>query len=82
MDGKDVDFVDKVRTRLGDPVENNFDMQARAQKQQALNKAAETGNLTKDQARGMSAEEKAAFEKANKERAELKAKNKAAQRRL
>lgn len=77
VDGKDVDFVDKVRTRLGDPVENNFDMHARAQKQQALNQAAESGSLTKDQARGMSAEEKAAFEKANKERAELKAKGKA-----
>jgi len=77
VDGKDMDWVDKVRTRLGDPVENNFDMQARAQKQAALNKAAETGELSKDQARGMSSEEKAAFEKANKDRAELKAKNKA-----
>lgn len=75
--GKDIDYVDKVRTRLGDPVENNFDMQAQAKKRQALNQAAESGNLSKDQARGMSAEEKAAFEKANHERADLKAKNKA-----
>jgi tetratricopeptide (TPR) repeat protein len=77
VDGKDVDFVDKVRTRLGDPVDNSFDLHARAQKQQALNKAAETGNLSKDQARSMTPEEKAAFEKANKERTELKAKGKA-----
>jgi tetratricopeptide (TPR) repeat protein len=77
VDGKDVDFVDKVKTRLGDPIENNFDMHAQAQKQQALNQAAETGNLSKDQARGMSPEEKAAFEKANKERTEMKAKGKA-----
>ena len=77
VDGKDVDFVDKVRTRPGDPVETSFDLHARAQKQQALNKAAETGTLSKDQARGMTPEEKAAFEKANKERAELKAKGKA-----
>ncbi|MGC9948182.1 MAG: tetratricopeptide repeat protein [Bryobacteraceae bacterium] len=77
IDGKDVDFVDKVRTRLGDPVANNFDMHAAADKRKALNQAADTGNLSKDQARGMSAEEKAAFDKATKERAELKAKGKA-----
>jgi|HubBroStandDraft_1064217.scaffolds.fasta_scaffold03270_3 tetratricopeptide (TPR) repeat protein len=77
VDGKDVDWVDKVRTRLGDPVENSFDLQAQAKKNQALSKAAETGTLSKDQARGMTAEEKAAFEKANKERAEMKAKGKA-----
>jgi tetratricopeptide (TPR) repeat protein len=77
VDGKDVDFVDKVRTQLGDPKEIPFDMHASAQKQQALNQAAETGTLSKDQAKGMSAEEKAAFEKANKERAEMKAKGKA-----
>jgi tetratricopeptide (TPR) repeat protein len=76
VDGKDIDYVDKVHTRLGDPTVNNFDMQAMAKKRQALNQAAETGNLSKDQARGMSPEEKAAFEKANKERTELKAKSK------
>ena len=77
VDGKDIDFVDKVKTRLGDPVETSFDEHAAAQKQQALNKAAETGTLSKDQARGMTPEEKAAFEKANKERADMKAKGKA-----
>ena len=50
VDGKDVDFVDKVRTQLGDPKEIPFDMHASAQKQQALNQAAETGTLSKDQA--------------------------------
>ncbi|MGA2741017.1 MAG: tetratricopeptide repeat protein [Bryobacteraceae bacterium] len=77
VDGKDVDFVDKVRTALGDPKEIAFDEHALAQRMQALNKAADTGNLSKDQARSMTPEEKAAFEKANKERAELKAKGKA-----
>jgi len=77
VDGKDVDYVDKVQTHPGEPQENNFDMQATAKRRQALNKAAETGSLSKDQARGMSPEEKAAFEKANKERAEMKAKGKA-----
>ena len=77
VDGKDVDYVNNVRTKLGDPTANNFDMQATAQKQHALSQAAETGNLSKDQSRGMTADEKAAFEKATKERAELKAKGKA-----
>jgi len=77
VDGKDVDYVNGVRTRLGDPTENNFDMQAQAKKSKALSKAAENGTLSKDQARGMTAEEKAAFEKSNKERAELASKNKA-----
>jgi tetratricopeptide (TPR) repeat protein len=77
VDGKDVDHVDKVRTQMGDPVVNNFDLQANAKRQQALNQAAASGTLSKDQARGMSAEEKAAFEKSNKEREKVMAKNKA-----
>ncbi|HTQ54415.1 MAG TPA: tetratricopeptide repeat protein [Bryobacteraceae bacterium] len=77
VDGKDVDFINGVRSQLGDPVVNNFDMQAQAKKQQALSQAAANGTLSKEQAHGMSAEEKAAFEKANKENAELKAKNRA-----
>jgi len=77
VDGKDVDFINGVHTRLGDPTVNNFDMHANAQRQQALSKAAETGTLSKDQARSMSAEEKAALDKATKERAELHAKSKA-----
>lgn len=76
VDGKDIDFVDKVQTHPGDPMVNNFDMQATAKKRQMLNQAAQSGTLSKDQARSMTPEEKAAFEKANKERAEMKAKNK------
>ena len=77
VDGKDVDTVDNVRTTLGDPIPINFDMHAAMQRQQALQKAAETGELTKDQARGMTAEQKAALEKQTKERAAQLAKNKA-----
>ncbi len=78
VNGKDVEgaSVDKVHSKLGDPTVNDFDLQALASRKKALNQAADTGNLSKDQARGMTAEEKAAFEKANKDRAELKAKNK------
>ena len=68
VDGKDVDSVDNVRTTLGESVVNNFSMQETKQRQQSLAKAAETGTLTKDQERGMSAEQKAALEKAAKER--------------
>jgi tetratricopeptide (TPR) repeat protein len=77
VDGKDVDSVDNVRTTLGDPIPINFDMHAAAQRRQALQTAAESGQLTKDQARGMSAEERAALEKQTKERAQQLAKNKA-----
>jgi len=77
VDGKDVDYVDKVQTHPGDPMVNNFDMQAIAKKRQMLNQAAQSGSLSKEQARGMTPEEKAAFDKANKERAEMRAKNKA-----
>ncbi len=76
VDGKDADFIDKVRTTLGDPVVNNFDLHANAQKQQALAQAAETGTLTKDQERGLTPEQKAALEKQTKERAAQLAKNK------
>ncbi|MBZ5592727.1 MAG: carboxypeptidase regulatory-like domain-containing protein [Acidobacteriia bacterium] len=77
VDGKDVDSVDNVRTTLGESVVNNFSMQETKQRQQSLAKAAETGTLTKDQERGMSAEQKAALEKAAKEREQALSKNKA-----
>jgi tetratricopeptide (TPR) repeat protein len=77
VDGKDKDFVKGVRTRLGDPTPVNFDLQRKAQKSQALAKAAESGTLTKEQAREMSPEEKAAMEKQLKERSAAMAKNKA-----
>ena len=77
IDGKDVDFMDKVRTTLGDPVPINFDEHANAQKQKAMTQAAESGTLTKEQERGMSAEQKAALEKQTKERAAQLSKNKA-----
>lgn len=76
IDGKTMDMVRGVRTTLGDPVEINFDLHAQAQKQAALQKAAETGQLTQEQARDMSAEQKAAIEKQMKERAAALAKNK------
>jgi tetratricopeptide (TPR) repeat protein len=77
VDGKDVDSIDNVRTTLGESVVNNFSMKETKQRQQSLAQAAATGTLTKDQERGMSAEQKAALEKAAKEREQALAKNKA-----
>jgi len=77
VDGKDVDSVDNVRTTLGDSTVINFDLKANKQKQQSLAQAAESGTLTKEQTREMSAEQKAQLEKAAKEREQSLAKNKA-----
>jgi tetratricopeptide (TPR) repeat protein len=76
VNGKDVDKVDNVRTRLGEPSVVNFDLQAMKAKQAAMQKAAEAGTLTQEQARDMSPEQKAQIEKAMKERQAQLAKNK------
>jgi tetratricopeptide (TPR) repeat protein len=77
VDGKDVDRVNGVRTKLGDETVNNFNMQETKARQSSLQKAADSGQLTKEQERGMSAEQKAALEKQTKERSAAMQKNKA-----
>jgi tetratricopeptide (TPR) repeat protein len=77
VNGQDVDRQNGVRTSLGDPKTVNFDLQQTKARKDALTKAAETGQLTKEQEKQMSPEEKAALEKATKERAAAMAKNKA-----
>ena len=74
--GKDVDRVDNVRTRLGDPTVVNFDLQRLAKRREGLQRAAETGTLTAEQTREMSSEQRAAMERATKERQQQLAKNK------
>jgi len=74
--GELVDQVKGVRTRLGDPTPVNFDLFERASRQAAVQKAAETGTITAEVARDMSPEQKAALEKAMKERSASMAKNK------
>lgn len=80
VDGKAADSVKNVRTRPGDPIPVNFDLKdsaaAQAQKQAEMAKALETGQLTKEQERGLSPEQKAAMEKQIKEQAEKMKKNK------
>jgi len=76
LNGQVRDTADNVKTGLGDPRVIDFDLQAQQQKQQALQQAAETGQLTEEQARDMSPEQKAAIEKQMKERAAQLSKNK------
>jgi tetratricopeptide (TPR) repeat protein len=77
VDGQTKDSMDNVKTRLGDPTPINFDLKASAETTAALNKAAETGTLTKEQERSMSKADKDALEKRAKENAAAMAKNKA-----
>ncbi len=77
VDGKEMDRVENVRTRLGDPTEINFDLQRVKQRREALQRAAESGQLTQEQLREMTPEQRAAFERAAKERAAQLARNKA-----
>src|ERR1035438_1894485 len=64
IDGKEMDGVNGVRTKLGDPTPVNFDLQKIAQSRAANNAkmnaaAAGTGpGLSKEQERGMSKEDK------------------------
>jgi tetratricopeptide (TPR) repeat protein len=76
VDGHEMDSVDNVRTSLGDPKDISFDLQEVAKRHQEMQHAAESGTLTKEQERSMSAEQKAAIEKSMKERQAALAKNK------
>ena len=82
VDGKERDSINNVKSRLGDPMVENFDLHAskasaderNADLQKTL---AAGGTLTKDQTRDMTAEQKAALEKKMKEAQAVLAKNKA-----
>lgn len=73
VDGKAVDNVKGVKTKYGDSTVIDFDA-GRMQRQQA---AMQQGQLTEEQTKGMSAEQKAQLEKQLKERSEAMKKNKA-----
>ncbi len=80
VDGKEVDRLKGVKlgmTDPGNPVSFNFDLQKVKQRRDELTKAAQSGQLTQEQQKQMSPEERAAFDKANKEHASAMAKNKA-----
>jgi tetratricopeptide (TPR) repeat protein len=76
VDGKMVDQVSGVKSKYGDSTTDDFDLRKAAATQQAAQQAAETGQLSQDQARGMSKEQKEQFEAAAKQRTEAMKKNK------
>ncbi len=76
VDGKVVDSIRGVRSKYGESTTVNFDAGKAKSESAALAQAAASGSLSKEQARGMSAEDKAKLEKQAKERAETMKKNK------
>ncbi|MGO9231451.1 MAG: carboxypeptidase regulatory-like domain-containing protein [Bryobacteraceae bacterium] len=71
VDGKDVDKVAGVRTTTQKYTTVDFNLKAKA----AMQQAAAAGNLSKDQERGMSAEDKQKLEELYKKRSESMKKN-------
>jgi tetratricopeptide (TPR) repeat protein len=74
--GKTLDSVDNVRTKLGDPIVINLDAHKAVAQQQQMQKAAEAGQLTKEQARDMTPEQRAEIEKQMESRKKELSKNK------
>jgi tetratricopeptide (TPR) repeat protein len=81
VDGKERDSVGNVHAGLGDAKKVDFDLsksaKSSADKQAEMKKALETGELTKEQTRDMTPEQKAALEKKIKDAQATMAKNKA-----
>jgi tetratricopeptide (TPR) repeat protein len=77
IDGKEVDHIDNVQTQFATQHEADFDMQKLAQKNAALNQAAQSGQLTKQQQKELTPQEKASVEEQLKEQQKLSSKNKA-----
>ncbi len=76
VDGKERDRVNGVRTRLGEPSPVNFNLQETKKRQEALQRAAEQGQLTEEQSRQLTPEQREALEKQMKERQSTLKKNK------
>jgi tetratricopeptide (TPR) repeat protein len=68
--------VQGVRTKFGGEEEVNFNLKETADKLKAAQAAAQSGEITAEQARGMTKEQRAAMEKAMEERKKQMAKNK------
>src|ERR1051326_6132806 len=75
--GKVLDSVDNVRSRLGDPLPVNFNLAANAAKAAARQKAMEAGKpLSKEEGRDMTPEQKAEIERQMEARKKELSKNK------
>ena len=77
VDGKVADKVSGVKANYGDNPPIDFDLRKVAQQQAATAKAAESGQLTQEQARGMSKEQREQYEAQLKQRSQQMQKNKA-----
>jgi len=75
VDGKEMDKVNNVKTTTSQNKVVNFDLKATAAQSAAVQQAAANGNLSKDQERGMSAEQKKQLEELYKKREESMKKN-------
>src|SRR5579863_6646978 len=77
VDGKERDSIDNVRSKLGDPTDVPFDLkEATARAAAAAGAAGGGAGAAKEVEKGMSAADKAAYEKKLKEQAEKMSKNK------
>src|SRR5205085_4890426 len=77
VNGQVVDKMDGVKSKYGESTTVDFNAGRGKQAQAEAQKAAATGELSKEQARGMSAEQKKQFEEAAKKQQEQMKKNKA-----
>ncbi len=77
IDGKVVDKVNGVKSKYGEPTEVNFDMKQAAAQQAATQQANASGQLTDEQSRSMSKEQKEQYEAQLKKNEEAIKKNKA-----
>jgi len=77
VDGKVMDKIGGVKSKYGDSTTVDFDLAKVAQQQAATAQANTTGQVTEEQAKGMSKEQKAQYEAALKQRSEAMKKNKA-----
>jgi len=77
VDGKVMDKMGGVKSKYGDSTTVDFDLAKVAQQQAAQAQANNTGQVTEEQAKGMSKEQKAQYEAALKQRSEAMKKNKA-----
>ena len=77
VDGKQMDQIRGVQSKYGDTTTVDFDLRKVAQQQAAATQANNTGQLTQEQARGMSKEQKEQYEAQVKQRSEAMKKNSA-----
>jgi tetratricopeptide (TPR) repeat protein len=77
VDGQTVDSVKGVKSKYGDSTTIDFDLRKAQQQKAGMQAAAATGDLPADAARGMTKEQKEAFEATAKKNAEVMKKNKA-----